>query len=175
VLTRWRRASKWPQPDPRWAIVLAQSTRAVEGQQQSLDALHARIGVLLSAATIATSFLGGIAFDRPELGWAGGIAVVLFGLHVWLCLSILRTKTWTFQVSASVLIDSWIGRSQVDVNQLQRALARKLDGYHAENEVQLRRLWGLYGWAILVLGGEVGMWLAELWGVERWICELVCR
>jgi len=168
------RRTRAPDADPRWAVVLAQAERAIEGQQQNLDGLRARIGILLSAATIATSFLGGIAFERASIGWAGVIAVVLFGLLVVLCLSILRSQEWSFQVRSSVLIDGWIRRDGVDINQLQRALARKLDQYHSENEVQLRRLWSLYGWAILVLGAEVAMWLAELGGLEGWVCQVLC-
>lgn len=161
-------------PDPRLAIVLAEAIRAIDGQRENLDNLHSRVGILLSAATIATSFLGGFALDRPSVGWPGIVAVGLFVLHVVLCLWILRPRQWKFQTSARVLIDSWIAKDEVDANQLQRALARRLDAYHDSNELKLVGLWNLYGWAILVLGAEVAMWLGELGGLEQWLCALLC-
>ena len=170
-----RRTAQPPPTDARFAIVLSEAVRALEGQQSNLDNLHSRVGILLSAATIATSFLGGIVFARPTVGWPGIVAVVLFAIHVVLCLWILKPRRWKFQTSAKVLIDSWITKDKVGVNQLQRALARRLDGYHDRNEEKLVRLWDLYGWAMLVLAAEVGMWLGELGGLEDLVCQLLCR
>lgn len=160
--------------DPRLAIVLSEAIRAIEGQRDSLDKLHSRIGILLSAATVATSFLGGIALARPSVGWPGVAAVGLFVLHVVLALLILRPRGWTFQTRASVLIDGWIGRDNVGVDQLQRALARRLDLYYGENERPLKSLWNLYGWAIFMLAAEVAMWLGELGGLQAWVCRVLC-
>lgn len=64
------------------AVVLAEAVRGMEGQQENLDNLRSRVGILLSAATIATSFLGGIALDDDQIGWPGLVAVGLFVIHL---------------------------------------------------------------------------------------------
>lgn len=162
-------------PDPRLAIVLSEAIRALDGQRDNLDNLRSRVGILLSAATIATSFLGGLAFDRAEVGWPGITAVGLFVLHVVLGLLVLRPQKWTFQTSAKVLIDGWILKDDVSVDQLQRALARKLEHHYNANEEKLRGLWDLYGWAIVVLAAEVAMWLGELGGLQPLLCQVLCK
>src|SRR6266516_6715185 len=60
-----------------YEVVYREAIRALDLQRSSFDSLRARVGFLLSAATIATSFLGGLALrDESDLGsW---IAIGLF-------------------------------------------------------------------------------------------------
>jgi hypothetical protein len=60
-----------------YEVVYREAVRALDFQRNAFDALRARVGYLLSAATIATSFLGGLALrDHSDEGsW---IAIGLF-------------------------------------------------------------------------------------------------
>jgi hypothetical protein len=52
-----------------YEVVYREAIRALDLQRNAFDTLRARVGFLLSAATIATSFLGGLALrDRSDAG-----------------------------------------------------------------------------------------------------------
>ena len=147
--------------------------RALEDQEDNLDNLRSRVGVLLSAASVATAFLGGVVFQSHSMGTLGGAAMVLYAVHVALDLWILKPRKWRFQVSPKVLLDSWIDRDHMSINRLRRVLARKMELVWDRNFEMLDQLWALYSWAILVLGLEILAWLLQLAGTEAWVRRLL--
>ena len=159
-------------PDPRLEIVLAEAVRGIEGQQVNVDNLRSRVGILLSAATIATSFLGGTALDDGRVGWPGLAAIGLFVLHVLVGLWILWPREWTFQTSTKVMVNSWIEKDRVDEDTMRWRLARRLELYFDANAEVLERLWRLYAVAIALLGLGMALWIAELGGFEGWLRNL---
>jgi hypothetical protein len=160
--------------DARYAIVLSEAVRSLDGQQSNVDNLRSRVGILLSAASVATAFLGGIAFQGGRsLGTIGALAILAFAVHVALDLHILWPREWTFQVSAGVLFDKWIDELQIDTPRFQRSLARYLEKHWDANMSILRPLWKAYALAIGVLGAEVLLWLLELAGIENWVRGLI--
>ncbi len=60
-----------------YGVVYKEAIRALDLQRAAFDALRARVGFVLSAATIATSFLGCLALqDTSDAGsW---VAIALF-------------------------------------------------------------------------------------------------
>jgi hypothetical protein len=156
-------------------LVVAEAVRAIDGQQANLDNLRARVGTLLSAAAIGTSFLGGIALDDNRLEWPGYLAVMLFVAHVALALVILWPRAWTFQTRPSVMVKGWIDRDEMGIDRFQRALAGWLENHADANAAQLNRLWRFYAWAITALLVEIVLWLMELGGFTGWLCEVLCR
>lgn len=84
ALTRWRR------DDHRTArALLARSPsleqlafeaaqRALDKQEELLEELRARTGVLLAAASLAASFLGTRALEDPPATWLVGMALIGF-------------------------------------------------------------------------------------------------
>jgi hypothetical protein len=146
--------------------VLAEATRAIEGQAVNLDNLRSRVGILLSAATIATSFLGGTALSDGKVDVLGQAAIALFVIHVFVGLWILVPRHWTFQMNGSTMMESWIATDDVSEDRLRQRLIHWLSEHYERNERLLEPLWRLYAWAIGLLGLEIAAWLAELAGLK---------
>jgi hypothetical protein len=143
--------------------VFDEARRGLENQSGALDELRGRSGTLLAAASVAVSFLGGIALeDGSVTGW-GVAAVVTFSLVVGAVFSILWPFSWRFVLSAEILITDWV--EAVDppsVNELRRELARVMERNQSHNQRQLNRLWKVYSGAILLLLAMIIFWLVEL-------------
>lgn len=162
-MTGGDRADRAPGPAVAYAIVFDEARRGLENQSGALDELRGRSGTLLAAASVAVSFLGGIALeDGSVTGW-GVAAVVTFSLVVGAVFSILWPFSWRFVLSAEILITDWV--EAVDppsVNELRRELARVMERNQSHNQRQLNRLWKVYSGAILLLLAMIIFWLVEL-------------
>lgn len=163
------------EPDPRLAIVLSEAIRAIDGQQGNLDNLRSRVGILLSAATIATSFLGGIALEGRSLQAFGYGAIGLFILHIVLGLAILWPRGWQFQTSAQFMITDWLDGHAATEDQIRRSIVYWADQHHSRNAARLDRLWRGYAVAIGALGVEIVAWIMELGGFQAWLCGVLSR
>src|SRR5207237_465362 len=84
-------------------IVYEESQRALSQQREVLDALRARAGTLLGAASIATAFLSAQALPN-QLDWLAWTAIILFCLVVLLALCVLIPWGWTFAHHPHLLI-----------------------------------------------------------------------
>jgi hypothetical protein len=105
-------------------VVYAEAIRSLEGQRGALDNLRGRSGILLSAASIASSFLGGIALGRGTLSGWGWAAIVSFGLVGVLSLVTLWPFDWVFGFDGHALIRDYIDRSPpATPNEIRRNLA----------------------------------------------------
>lgn len=79
--------------DPLYRVAYEEAIRALSLQQEVIESIRGRAGLLLSAASITTSFLGAQALD-------GGRS----GLVAWLALSIfvgVAVGRWEFSGRAS--------------------------------------------------------------------------
>lgn len=162
-----------PVPDPRLAIAVEEAIRAIDGQQENLNDLRSRVGILLSAATIATSFLGGIALDSRSLQVPGFIAVALFVLHIGTGLYILLPRAWKFQTSAQYMVEDWIDTRGYDGDRMRRRLVFWADRHTSTNAERMNRLWKWYAVAIGLLAAEIVAWIMELGGFQGWIVALL--
>jgi len=172
----WRR-TELPKAaaDPRLALVVSETIRAVDGQQGNLDNLRARVGIVLSAATIATSFLGGIALEGDRsLTIPGYAAVVLFIVHIGSGLHILWPRDWTFQTSAQYMVANWIEQRGYGEDEMRRRLVYWSEHHLDTNARLLNRLWNWYAVAIVLLGAEIVAWIMDLGGFQGWILGLLC-
>src|SRR5207248_4119238 len=76
--------------DARYRLLYEESVRALEDQQTALDELRSRTGVLLSAASISTSFLGGLALRAGTLETPGWVAIGAFvATAIFVCLILI--------------------------------------------------------------------------------------
>ena len=76
----WReRAPDPPVADLRYEMAYHEALRSISQQQQALNELRARTGILVAVATVSTSFLGAEAFTGERLpgswAWLGGGSV----------------------------------------------------------------------------------------------------
>jgi hypothetical protein len=151
--------------DPRYALVYAESLRAITTQESSLDNVRARAAQLLTAASVATSVLGGLVHaqnHRPQPATWLAIAsfLALLADCVWI---VLPTRGWSFVSSASVLLDGYVeAEPPFDLNEMHRSLAVDMEQHWDRNQDQLnRRLGGLQAAAILLVASIV-CWLVDL-------------
>ena len=63
-----------------YKLAYDEAVRGLSQQQSVLESFRTRAGILLSAAAIATSFLGGTALQDGELTRWSWLAIVVFGL-----------------------------------------------------------------------------------------------
>jgi hypothetical protein len=97
--------------DRRTTLLYASAVRGLDQQCATVESVRVRAGILLSAASIATSFLASLVIDPNNrhldfLGWiAAGCFIVLVGL----CLAILwPSRDWTFRANSKKLVRDYI-------------------------------------------------------------------
>jgi hypothetical protein len=137
--------------------ILAEARRAIGVQVAALDELRARTGLLLAAASLSGSFLGGAAAKSgTELGFVGGVAVIAFCLGVGSCIRVLWPKNegWTFVNSPGQLIADWI-KIQRPEQSMQLFLAEKMEGHFKKNKTRLDRLYEWFQVAAISVGASV--------------------
>jgi hypothetical protein len=154
--------------DQRTELLYESATRVLDQQAATVDSVRVRAGILLSAASIATSFLAGIVVepDAPRLGGFGWAAVGLFIAVVGLCLAILwPTQEWKFRPNARKLVRDYLDADPpASLAEMQRDLALHMENWSDKNIQKLRRLFLYFQAAALLLGVEVVVWMADLWG-----------
>ncbi len=105
--------------DPRVTIAYEESIRAWALQSSVLDELHNRAGVLLSAASVSSAFLGAKALEGVHgFSTASIVATVVFGAIVLLCVFVVwPTKDWTFAHDGRALVEAYVDEdSTLDEN-----------------------------------------------------------
>ena len=157
--------SSAPQEDPRYRFVYDEAVRLIDHQEETLDNLRSRAGLLLAATSVATSFLGAAALrDDQSAGWWGGIAIALFAVvGVLLVGLLLPLPNWKFRFGVSQLLTDYVeGTSPAQLNEMYRELALHLESNHVENNGRLKWMWLVFQLAALMLCFEVIAWLLAL-------------
>lgn len=153
--------------DPRTGLLYAAATRALDQQAATVESVRVRAGILLSAASIATSFLAGIVVDadEPRLDTLGWIAVGCYILIVGLCLAILwPTREWKFRSNAKKLARDYIDADPAaTLSEMHRDLALHMENWAEVNAWKMRWLFYYFQAASVLLGVEVVLWMADLW------------
>lgn len=152
-------------PGDVYEIVFDEAKRGLEQQSSVFNDLRGRAGTVLGAASIAASFLGGIALDDKRIGPWGVAAIIAFVLVAIGTLVVLLPYTWRSTLSSDILIDDWIGGNPpADALAMRRELARVMWRNQEANQQTLNGLWWVYGATIALLAAMVFLWLAELGG-----------
>lgn len=147
-----------------YELAMREAVRALDYQRAALESLRTRVGVLLSGATIATSFLGGLAIqqnDRADFtDWS---AIVCFALFAVACLRILWPEAESaegYTASPNDLLDYMIeGQAEYERWQVERELALHMENQY--NTTDLRHVGPLNNWfraAIVLLVAEIILW-----------------
>jgi hypothetical protein len=148
-----------------YQLAFEEAKRAVVQQVGALEAVRGRAGMLLAVASLATSFLGGLALqdDRPKnlLAWVGVGSFV--GL-VALTLVMLLPRKWVFSFTAGRIIGDYIEAEEpADLAKTHRELALHLDKHFERNQKRLNRLYAAFVAAGVLLAVEVLAWLVIIW------------
>jgi hypothetical protein len=159
-----------------YELVYAASERALAQQQTVLDGLRTRASILISAAAIATSFLGAQALrppaPNPRTGIApeptvhvfGWVAIAFFGLVGLFTILILFPRgDWRFRLSPRAVIRDYVeSKPPSEITEMHRDLALHMEDDYAKNDEHLRTLFNFLRLACLFLVLEVVMWIIDL-------------
>jgi hypothetical protein len=153
--------------DTTQGVAFQEALRGVTQQQAVLNDIRARASTVLGAASISTSFLGGLALDNKQgpQGWSW-LPVIAFAAVGLLTIYVLLPKAgWTFRFSAKALIRDYVeAEPPAELAEMQRDLALHLENHYERNELRLNRLFWLLRIASALLVGEVVLWLVLLRG-----------
>jgi hypothetical protein len=153
----------------RYKLAYAESVRGLEMQSSSLNELRARIGLVLSAASISSAFLGAAALARHHHHLAGlsAYGVVLFGVTVALSLAVLLPLPgWAFVSNGRALAAFYADREDEGLDVTYRQLAESNGDSQLSNSKRIGRLYVAFACACVVLGADVIVWLCDL-GTRR--------
>jgi hypothetical protein len=153
--------------DPRLELVYQEALRGISEQQAVLESLRSRTGTLLAAASISTSFLGGIAIEGhhsvPSI-IADVVAVLAFiVLGILIVLILLPRGQWRFRFDVETLLTGYVEAwppASLDV--MRKELARRLQANRRANETRLIRLFGYFRWASALLTIQVVGWVVGI-------------
>lgn len=150
--------------DPRYRFVYDEAVRTIEHQEQTLDDIRGRAGILLTATSVATSFLGAAALDTGRAGRWGVVAIVLFFLAGAGSVGLLWPfKGWKFRFGTRELLKHYVeAPSAADLNELFRELAMHLEDNYRENKTRIDKMWRVFQISAALLFLEVIAWLLAL-------------
>lgn len=147
-----------------------EAIRAIESQASALESLRSRAGTLLSAASLVTGFLGGLALAGPtlvegevvrgEIGRSAWLAVLAFVAVAIAALVILLPYKFRFEMSAKVILDAGTG----DFEGWQKALAGFHDSNRRANRQRIANLLWAFRLGCVALVVETVAWIFELTG-----------
>jgi hypothetical protein len=125
---------------PQYELAYREALRAIERQEDDLDDLRSRAGLLVAAASVVTSVLGADAIKDGVSG-AETVALAAFLLcaagSVWV---LLPTGDWTFKNSAQVLIEEWVEKRGLSLTEMHRELALSHEKHFDDNAKAIRAL-----------------------------------
>ncbi len=151
-----------PESDPRLALAYDESVRGWALQSSVLDELRSRAGVLLSAASVASAFLGALALEGTEEFSALSIAgTTAFGCVVLLCVYVLWPAKWTFVHNAELVITTYVDKDK-SLDQMRREMAIENTTLRITNKGKLDHRFIGFQLACLGLGIDVVLWLIDL-------------
>jgi hypothetical protein len=153
-------------PGAGYALAYREACRGREDQQRAATELRGRAGALIAAAAITTSFFGGQALVRHEIGAAAWVAIACFVL---LCVTVLLVlwprRDWTYSLAPDELITTYLERGDrkpIGLHVIQRDLALHIGHSTAFNRRQLQMLSIAFRAAALLLVTEVVAWVVAL-------------
>jgi hypothetical protein len=146
-----------------YKLAYDEAVRALAQQQSRLDDFRARAGIVLSAAAIATSILGGQALDQgsPSL-WAWFALGSFIGVSG-LSLLLLFPRTWTFTAVPRRIISTYVeAEIPLPLPMIHRDLALHMEDSYVKNEVGLDQMIIFFRVALGLLALEVVSWTIEI-------------
>jgi hypothetical protein len=149
-----------------YKLAFDEALRSIGDQRHTLETVRARGGILLSAASVVTSFLGGQALADGDLGVAGWLAIASFGGVGLFALAMLLLKgRLSFHVSPTQLIVGYIeGESTPPLADIYRDLSINFENGVESNSEFIRRLDAIFAAGALMLMVELICWIIELVG-----------
>ncbi|HVM16248.1 MAG TPA: hypothetical protein VM290_01530 [Gaiellaceae bacterium] len=147
-----------------YRLAFEEAVRGLSQQQSALDNFRTRAGLLVSAAAIATSFLGGQALAGGGFTWLSWLAVALFvGVGASALFILWPRKDWEFVAGPRRLIATYAEtENPLPLEEVHRDLALHMEDSYDANAVRLQRLVVALRLGSLFLAGEVLAWVVAI-------------
>lgn len=131
--------------------------RSLDKQEQVLDELRSRTGLLLAASSLAASFVGGRAVDHGESVFVL-LALLAFAGSVLGCVYVLvpRPYAFTFSLDGSAVFEQLYAMRD-DLDEIHRRLAYDLHRFWESNDAKIRPLFRAFRWACIALVVEIAL------------------
>ena len=153
-------------PEAGYALAYREARRGLEDQERAAAELRGRAGALVAAAALTTSFFGGQALARHEIGAPAWVAIACFVLLGFAVLFVLwPRRDWAFSPAPAKLIATYLepeDRDPTDFHLIQRDLALHIGHSTASNRPQLAMLTTAFRTAALLLVAEAVAWVVAL-------------
>jgi hypothetical protein len=145
-------------------LVYDAAMQSLDAQRGTVDEPRGRAGVVLTAASIASSFLGGFTLSNDAgLGLWSTLAIAAFVAIGLLVFVILWPYGWQFGFEPHDLVRDYVdAEPPPSTNEAQRSLTIYAGDYLADNDRRLTALWWLYRGAIVGLVMLIAFWLIGL-------------
>jgi hypothetical protein len=159
-------AEPGPAPAPAEGYLLAfeEGVRSLARQEAQLDGMRSRAGILLSAAAIATSFLGGRALTDhgPEV-WTWLAIAGFVGLAISALVILWPRRDWAFSASPGLIVSLYLEDGEPwELPAIHRELALHMDHAYELNRARLDHLTWAFRAASSLLVLEVAAWVVNL-------------
>lgn len=153
-----------PAAEAGYQLAFEEGTRGLGRQEAQLDAMRSRAGILLSAAAIATSFLGGQALtDHDPRLWTWLAIASFAGLAVAALVILWPRRDWAFSASPGLIIGLYVEDGDPwALPAIHRELALHMDEAYELNRTRLDHVIWAFRAACSLLVLEVGMWVVNL-------------
>jgi hypothetical protein len=140
------------------------SLRRLDKQEQLLEELRARTGLLLAVASLATSFLGRPAVDADP--WVvTALALAAFAVAIGASLYVLMPKKdLVFALVGSYVFEELYPHKD-DLSEVRRRLTYDLDRFWQENDKTMQHVFGAFQVAAWALAAEIVLLLTSLSGI----------
>jgi hypothetical protein len=150
---------------PQYELAYQEAKRAIDSQDRLVDQMQTAAGILFAAGAITTTFFGGSAFDRGDIGTAGWVAIVCFGLLGTTVLAVLWPgHRWYSTVGARRFIATYVEHDEgpLDLPEIHRDIALHMADAFAANDRRIRLLIFSFGAGSALLVLEVVAWVAGI-------------
>jgi hypothetical protein len=149
--------------DAFYKVAYDEAVRALSEQQAAIESVRARAGLLLSAATVTTSFLGSQALQDGRSSLFSWLALLDFVAVAATSLAILWPRSWEFTANSRRVLESCVEfAAEIRIGDLYRDLSLRMQGSFSVNNRGLIELVLLFQVASSLLTVEVVLWIAAI-------------
>ena len=149
--------------DPFYKVAYDEAVRALSEQQEGVESLRSRAGLLLSVAAITTSFLGAHAFRVGPQSVFAWLALLAFLAMASISLAILWPRDWDVTANPRGVLEALIeAEGPASIAELYRDLSLHMHASYLENRQGLEQLALLFELAGASMAVEMVLWMAAI-------------
>lgn len=158
------RSSEAPGDPAAYELAYNEATRALQQQLASLEGLHTRAGILLSASALVAGFLAPAALPNPSVIWLPYLGGGLFFISTLvLAFILLPIRKWHGVTGTKKLLADYIESGRpATIAELHRSLAWFMEEDWDRNEERLILRSRLLAIAAVLVAVETAAWLAAI-------------